>query len=206
MPLVEAAPFDSAERPASSFRDALLGALFQPKLLFGQLKPGPVAPALKLAAFNLAFPAAAAILTDDTLWLGRAGSVIGRGVGMWALGVAWLIWPQAFLFGLVMRVFGAKQPLSLAQRGMGAFSALLAVFGVALSIAGTNPESAPFVISWYLALSGVTLLGTYALYRLAEGAYGLRAGKAVGAVMVFELAHSIALMITLGVLFTIIGS
>jgi hypothetical protein len=203
MPLAEAT-YAAPQTSELGWLETLRGALFSPSTLFGQLQPGPVAPAARLALLNLALPAVAGVLTDDTLYLGQVGPVVGRGIAMWLLGAAWLIGPQAYLFQRVLRLFGATaRPLSLAQRGMGAFSALLAVFGSAMSIAGINPESAAFVISWYVALTAVSMLGTYALFRFAERGYGLSTGKAVGSVLAFELVHSIALVITLGVFFTI---
>ncbi len=205
MPLAQAVPYDSVQPTASGWLTTLLGALFRPRALFGQLQPGPVAPAAKLTALYVALPALAAMLTDDDLWDGKLAAVLLRGVMMWGVGTVWLLGPQAALFRLVMRLFGADRPLSLAQRGMASFSALLAVFGVLLSVAGISPESAPFVITWYGSLVAVTVLGLHALYRFAEGAYELSPGKAVGAVLVFQGVHSIALVITLGVLFTIVS-
>lgn len=202
MPLAEAT-YAAPQSRDLGWLETLRGALFRPSALFGQLQPGPVAPAAKLALINLAFPAVTGVLTDDTLYLGQVGPVVGRGIAMWLLGAAWLIGPQAYLFQLVMRIFGSPQPLSLAQRGMGAFSAILAVCGSAMSIAGINPESALFVVSWYIALNAGFVLGSYALYRFAERRYALRAGKAVGGVVTFELVHSIALVITLGVFFSV---
>ncbi|MET0287955.1 MAG: hypothetical protein ABW352_25925 [Polyangiales bacterium] len=204
MPLAEAVPFQAVPPSSSGWLQTLRGALFQPRQQFGRLQPGPVGPAAKLTVISLGLVATAAVLTDDELYLGRVPLVLGRGLMMWVVGVLWLLGPQAFLFRQVMRLFGSSQPLSLAQHGMAAFAVLLSVFGVALSVAGISPESAPFVISWYLALATLTVLGTHALYQFAVGAYGLSPGKAVGAVLVFELVHGIALVITLSVLLTLI--
>jgi hypothetical protein len=205
MPLAETVPYEAATPSASGWLSTLRGALFSPRALFGGLQPGPLAPAAKLAALSLALVAVAAVLTDDELYLGRVPLVLGRGLMMWVVGTLWLLGPQAFLFRQVMRWFGADRPLSLAQRGMAAFSVLLAVFGVVLSVAGLSPESGPFVITWYLALVALTVLGTHALYRLAAGAYALPSGKAVGALVVFQFVHGLALVLTLGVLFTLIA-
>ena len=198
MPLAQAVPYDFT---ASG---TLVGALFRPREVFSELKPGPAARAVKLTALYLALPAVAAVLTDDDLSLEPVNALV-RGFMIWSFGTLWAFGPQAFLFRQTMRLFGSDRPLSLAQHGMAAFSALLAVFGVVLSIAGMRPESAPFVITWYLSLVAVVVLGFHALFRLAEGAYALPTGKAVGAVLVFMFVHAIALTVALGVLFTIVS-
>ncbi|HEX5657601.1 MAG TPA: hypothetical protein VFX59_10425 [Polyangiales bacterium] len=200
MSIAQAVPFD----PARAWPQILIGALFRPRALFGSLQAGPVGPAAALTIACMAWPAVAAVLTDDELYLGHVPRVLARGLMLWVFGTVWLLGPQAALFRLGMRLFGARQPISLAQRGMAAFAVLLAVFGVIICIAGTRPESAPFVIVWYLALTAVFGLGTYALYALAE-AFGLRGWKALAAVIAFEAIHGIALVIALGVLFTLVS-
>jgi hypothetical protein len=201
MPVAEALPYDSVQTSASG---TLLGALFRPRELFGNMEAGPPALAAKRTALFLTLPAVAVVLTDDDVW-SRPTSALARGLMLWIFGTLWAFGPQAFLFRQVMRLFGANRPLPLAQHGMAAFSALLAVFGVVLSVAGMRPESAPFVITWYASLVALAALGFYALFRLAAGPYGLSAGKAVGAIMVFMFVHGIALVVALGVLFTIVS-
>jgi hypothetical protein len=202
MPVAEAVPCDPVQ---PSLGGTLVGVLFRPRALFSGLRAGPVAPAARLTALYLALPAVAAVLTDDDLWLGHTGTASARGLMIWGFGTVWSLGPQAFLFRLAMRLFGSNRPLSLAQRGMAAFSALLAVFGVVLSVAGLRPESAPFVITWYASLAAVIVLGFHALFRLAQGAYALPTGKAAGAVLSFMFVHAIALTVALGVLFTIVS-
>lgn len=202
MPPVDAAPFESAQLG----REAVFGALFRPRRLFGSLTPGALGPAVQLSMVNFALVSIAAVLTDDALWLGDLLPAIGRGLALWLLGATWLLGPQAYLFRWVTQLFGADRPLSLAQRGMAALSTILALFGMVLSVAGINPESAPFVISWIAAVVTAAALGAHALLRFAEGAYGLSRGRSVGAVLAFAFVHAIALTIALGVLFTLFGS
>jgi hypothetical protein len=202
MTLAEAVPCDSVQPSASG---TLIGALFRPRQLFGSIEAGPPASAAKLTALYLGLLGIAAMLTDDDLWGGHAVNAVARGLMICIFGSLWAFGPQAMLFRLTMRLFGADRPLSLAQRGMAAFSALLAVFGVVLSIAGLRPESAPFVITWYASLPALAVLGSHALFRLAQGAYALPSGRAVGAVLLFMFVHAIALTIALGVLFTIVS-
>ncbi|HEY6879870.1 MAG TPA: hypothetical protein VI299_17700 [Polyangiales bacterium] len=202
MSLAQAAPFASSQLG----REAVWGALFRPRALFGSLTPGSLVPAAQLAVANFALVAVATVLTDDALWLGDPLRAWGRGLALWFVGSAWLLGPQAYLFKWVMRTFGADQPLSLAQRGMAALSTLLSVFGVVLSVAGTNPESAPFVITWLLALLVAAVLAAHALFRLAEGAYRLPRNKAAASVLTFAFVHGFALTLALGVLFSVVGS
>lgn len=168
--------------------------LLQPRRFFSQLGNGELRAPLAFAALALALPIAVAEL--GALQQGEtesAGVAVLRTVSLPLVAAVWVAYVQGSVWHRVLRLFAPAVPFRVAARGMSYLTALVGTLGLVMSIAGFAPESGPYVIAWYAALDLTLLLAFYALIAFARGPYRLSLGRALAAVLCFELAYAITL-------------